>query len=503
MVRRFIAPILRLLAFILILISPILLAAIAHAEGTSLVALRPVTLAERSADRYPQGAFVRKSAPATLLERRDGKLLVETPSPKGPARGWADASAFAVLDDPELPIEGLLENARRQLNQKERPVLTAAYLREVLRRDPSRVDGWGLLGETGELLAATSRPGEGGVPPSDVTLASLWGVNVIPTPDGKGYRYDGEAWRRLIALSPPPDVAEGARLRLLMKSGPLVDPKNPTDLKAVSIREKDLGEFLASFPSSTRRIPFLLERARLLTVLAQASFSKGDFDAAQTSRDTAIEAASEVSSSAPDAARKRTAERLIARLTKSFPRRGQSEKPVVGSTGFRAAFLQRNGKTVLTVTRPDGRDAIQPYIVTGADPATLAFDPTGTKLVWDESPVPGRRRTRLLDLSKARLFEPAAFAEPELLSASPGSGPGSTPSEPADRYTTFVGFSPDGRLILVVFEGFTPDGVRIARRHFLCDVEGKGRPLLVDRPYSAPGVVDWARLQALTEKLSG
>src|SRR5260221_6249966 len=115
MVRRIVAPILRLLAFILILISPVLLAAIAHAEGTSLVALRPVTLAERPTDRSPQGVTVKKSAPATLLERRDGKVLVETPSSKGPARGWADETAFTVLDDAGLPIERLLENAKRQL----------------------------------------------------------------------------------------------------------------------------------------------------------------------------------------------------------------------------------------------------------------------------------------------------------------------------------------------------------------------------------------------------
>jgi hypothetical protein len=169
---------------------------------------------------------------------------------------------------------------------------------------------------------------------------------------------------------------------------------------------------------------------------------------------------------------------------------------------MRAQFVAKGGVTLLVVTRSDGRDAIQPYTVVGADPASLAFDATGKKLVWDEAPTAGRRRTRLLDLTRARVIEPAAAAEPELLSlGAPGQSSGSGPGE--DRYTTSLGFSPDGRLLLVVCEGFTPDGLRIPKRHVLCDTEGVRRPVLVDRPYSAPGVVDWSRLQQITERLSG
>jgi hypothetical protein len=177
-----------------------------------------------------------------------------------------------------------------------------------------------------------------------------------------------------------------------------------------------------------------------------------------------------------------------------------SEKPVVSAAGLRAQFVSRGGATLLVVSKPDGRDAIQPYAVVGADPASLAFDATGRKLVWDEAPVSGRRRTRLLDLSRARVFDPAAAAEPELLAS------GGTPAPDAgsaDRYTTSLGFSPDGRLLLVVCEGFTADGTRIPRRHVLCDVEGGKRPVLVDRPFSAPGVVDWARLAQMSDRLSG
>jgi hypothetical protein len=209
-----------------------------------------------------------------------------------------------------------------------------------------------------------------------------------------------------------------------------------------------------------------------------------------------------VPATTPDVGGGRAADRLVARLTKSLPRRVVSDRPVVSASGLSARFVAKGGATLLVVTRGDGRDAIQPYPVVGADPASLAFDATGRKLVWDEAPSAGRRRTRLLDLVRARVVEPAASAEPEILSAATAPAAGRRAGG-EDRYTTSLGFSPDGRLLLVVCEGFTPDGVRIPKRHVLCDTEGERRPVVVDRPYSAPGVVDWNRLQQMTERLSG
>jgi hypothetical protein len=243
-----------------------------------------------------------------------------------------------------------------------------------------------------------------------------------------------------------------------------------------------------------------LERAKLLTFLAENAIRTGDAESFPGYRDAAIESASEVSATAPDAARRRSADRIVARLTKSLPKRVVSEKPVVAPGGYRAQFVAKGGTTVLVVTRPDGKDVIQPYTVVGADPASLAFDSTGRRLVWDEAPVSGRRRTRLLDLARSRVFDPAAAAEPELLAAT---GTPAPDAGSADRYTTSLGFSPDGRLLLVVSEGFTADGIRIPKRHVLCDVEGGRRPVLVDRPFSAPGVVDWVRLAQMAERLSG
>ncbi|HSB36691.1 MAG TPA: hypothetical protein VLH41_07420, partial [Thermoanaerobaculia bacterium] len=229
---------------------------------------------------------------------------------------------------------------------------------------------------------------------------------------------------------------------------------------------------------------------------------RGAADAAQASRDAALEAVSEASVVAPDAARKRGADRLIARLTKSFPRKLASDRPAASPAGYRAAFVARGGRTFLTVTRSDGRDAIQPLPIAGADPTTLAFDATGHRLAWDESPEPGRRRTRVLDLSRAVVVEPAASAEPQLVAVAGSPSAGSDPAA-ADRYSTFLGFSPDGRHLLVVLEGFTADGTRIPRRHVLCDAEGKTRPVVVERPFSAPGVVDWGRVTAASARLSG
>jgi hypothetical protein len=510
MFRRYLAPVLRLLAFLGLLASPLLLAAIARGEavenaalrGTRLVALRSVVLSDRPDDRAARGGRVVASAPATLLERTGGKVLVTSPGWGGAVavKGWCDASAFFVLDDPATKPEDLVRNARLLLDARDRPVLAAAYLGEAVRRDATNAEAFELLGHAGELLAQGARPTEDGRAPSSVHVAGLWGVQVIPAGDGRTWRYDGDAYRRAIALAPPADLAERVRLRLLTSCGPLTDGRGVFDPNAASKREKDIGEFLASFPASGRRTVLQLERARLLTSLAENAARTGDAEAFAGLRDAAIEAASEVSSTATDPARRRGADRLVARLTKSLPKRVVSEKPVVSAGGLRAQFVAKGGTTYLVVTKPDGRDAIQPYAVAGADASSLAFDATGRRIVWDEAPVSGRRRTRLLDLARARVFDPAAAAEPEILVAG---GAASPDPGAADRYVTSIGFSPDGRLLLVVFEGFTADGARIPKRHVLCDVEGGHRPVLVDRPFSAPGVVDWARLAQMTERLSG
>lgn len=514
MFRRTIAPLLRLLAFLGLLASPLLLAAIARAEegagapsgaapaGTRLVALRSVVVSDRPDDRVARGGRVAASAPATLVERSGGKVLVTSPGWGGSVgvKGWADASAFFVLDDPQTKAVDLVRNARLLLDARDRPVLASAYLVETLRREPRNVEAWELLGRAGELLAQGAHPGADGRAPSSVAVASLWGVGVVPAGDGRSFRYDGDAYRHAIALDPPADLAERARLRLLTACGPLTDASGAFDAKAASRREKDVGEYLASFPSSSRRTTLQLERARLLTRLAENAARTGDADAFPGYRDAAIGCASEVSATAPDASRRRAADRLVARLTKSLPKRVVSEKPVVSVGGVRAQFVARGGATLLVVTRPDGRDVIQPFVVAGADPASLAFDSTGRRLVWDEAPISGRRRTRLLDLERARVFDPAAAAEPEIL-ATGAAGPQDAAA--ADRYTTSLGFSPDGRLLLVVCEGFTAEGTRIPKAHVLCDVEGGRKPVVVDRPFSAPGVVDWARLEHLGERLSG
>jgi hypothetical protein len=513
MLRRYVAPILRLLAFLGLLASPLLLAAIARAEetaappgvalpGTRLVALRSVVLSDRPDDRVPRGGRVAASAPATLVERSGGKVLVTSPGWGGSVavRGWADASAFFVLDDAETKPEDLVRNARLLLDARDRPVLAAAYLGEAVRREPGNAEAFELLGHAGELLARSAHSADAGRAPSSVQVAALWGVGVVPAGDGRTFRYDGEAYRRAIALAPPADLAERVRLRLLTACGSIADGHGAFDPKAASRREKDLGEFLASFPESSRRTSLQLERARLLTSLAENAARTGDAEAFPGFRDAAIASASEVSATASDLGRRRAADRLVARLTKSLPRRVVSEKPVVSPGGLRAQFVARNGATLLVVTKPDGRDAIQPFTVVGADPASLAFDSTGRRLVWDEAPVSGRRRTRLLDLARARVFDPAAAAEPEILAA--GGGPVADAAS-ADRYTTSLGFSPDGRLLLVVCEGFTADGIRIPKRHVLCDVEGGMRPVLVERPFKAPGVVDWSRLEQMSERLSG
>ena len=101
MVRRFVAPILRLLAFLGLLASPLLLAAIARAagpeagepDGRNLVALRSVVLGDTPADRFGRGGRVAASAPVTLLETNGSRVLVTSPAwgSSAAVRGWAES----------------------------------------------------------------------------------------------------------------------------------------------------------------------------------------------------------------------------------------------------------------------------------------------------------------------------------------------------------------------------------------------------------------------------
>lgn len=526
LLRRYVAPILRLVIALVILSLPILLAALAsQVKGETpsptpapappttgavepaaphlLVALRGTGLRERAGGRGAVVARLLPSAPAALVEKRLDAWLVEAETPQGVVRGFAEAGSFLLLDDPAVSLDDLLGQARLTAQHGDRPVLAAALLYEVLRRDGARLEAYRLLGGVGEELAKRSRPGEGGRAPVSVELAARWGVRLVPLPNGSGYRYDGEAWRRLIAQNPPAELAEEARLRLLSQCGPSVDVASSDDA-TLRARERDLGEYLASFPTSPRRTGFLLERARILAALAERHVRAGRIEESQPLREGATEAAAEVVSSASEPARRRAADRLLTRLSKSFPKRPVSERPAVSSAGLTAAFVVRSGQTYLEVVRRDGKPAIQPYAVQGPDPSSLTFDPTGQRLVWDEVPALGRRRTRLLDLATARLTEPAAPMEAELLTL-PSSAPGAPASAPptlSDRYTTFLGFSPDGTRLLVVAEAFTSDGGRLPRRHVLCDATGGRPPVLVERPFSAPGTVDWPRLVA-AERTSG
>src|SRR5262245_28357706 len=97
MLRRVVAPILRLLLAIAILAVPLLLAAIANADDgpQTFVSLRPVALATR-AGGAGSGPVLPASSVASLVERRGEQLCVEASG----RRGWAEASAFLALDDP-------------------------------------------------------------------------------------------------------------------------------------------------------------------------------------------------------------------------------------------------------------------------------------------------------------------------------------------------------------------------------------------------------------------
>ncbi|HKC23756.1 MAG TPA: hypothetical protein VKF32_03390 [Thermoanaerobaculia bacterium] len=489
--RRYVSPVLRLLLALFILALPLLLAALAQAEESApraLVTLRPVTLGARPRERTPSGPRLGASAPATRVDGKDGALLVEASVAGRTVRGWADASAFLALDDPATTVSSLVEEARLFLAQGDRTVLAIAVASEAARRDAASVEAWSVLGASAERLASTCPSGS---EDSCIARGRLFGVGLVR--GERGLKYDGEAYRRVLALAPSPEVAEETRLKLLA-SGREVGPESG-DEAALSRRAGEIGELLTSFPSTRRRVPLLLERARLLAAAAHARGKAGRAAEADAARDAAIEAASEVAATAEEPARRRAADRLLLRLTRSFPRAIASERPVVSARGARAAFVARGGRSFLEVHQPDGRLLVQPYPVASPDPATLAFDPSGTRVAWDEVPRLGRRTTRLLDLSAARVTSPAAAAEGEVVRI----GGAEDAESRSDRYTSFVSFSPDGASLLVVTEGFSADGARLPRRHVLCDVEGRRGPRVVAHPFSAPGAVDWERLARAAE----
>jgi hypothetical protein len=489
--RRYVSPVLRLLLALFILAVPLLLAALAQAAETeprALVTLRKVPLAARPKERFPSGPALAASSPATRLEARDGWLLVVAEEDGNKKTGWAEASAFLVLDDPAVAIEELLSRGSLFLAQGDRPALAIALASEAVRRDAARVDAWRLLGAAAEQLAASCRATADGSAPACVRSAARWGVALVQAGRPQGaFRYDGAAYRRLLALAPPPEVAEPAHVALLA-CGPTVDPDGAEEA-ALERRAADVGEYLAAFPASRKRVPYLLERARLLAALAQARGRRGDGAAAQAARDGAIESASEVAATADETRARRAADRLLLRMTRSFPKAPSPATGVVSPRGLTASFVERAGRTFLEVKRADGRPAIQPYPVNVPDPSTLVFDASGARLAWDEVPRLGRRTTRLLDLALARVTSPAAAAEGEVVRI----GGGEAESR-SDRYTSLVSFSPDGASLLVVTEGFSADGVRIPRRHVLCDAAGQRPPRVVSRPFASPGAVDWERL---------
>jgi hypothetical protein len=482
---------LRLLLALFILALPLLLAALAQAEEPApraLVTLRPVTLGARPRERTPSGPRLNASAPATRVDAKDGALLVEAEVAGRTVRGWADASAFLALDDPAATVASLVEKARLFLAQGDRPLLAIAVASEAARRDAASVDAWSALGASAEQLASTclSRSEE-----SCLARGRLFGVTLVR--GTRSLKYDGAAYRRILALAPPAEVAEESRLKLLA-AGREVEPESAGEA-AMNGRAAEIGELLSSFPATRRRVPLLLERARLLAAVAQVRSKAGRAGEADAARDAAIEAASEVAATAEEPGRRRAADRLLLRMTRSFPKTVVSERPVVSARGARAAFVSRGGRTFLEVQQPGGKPLVQPYPVASPDPATLAFDPSGTRLAWDEVPRLGRRTTRLLDLSAARVTSPAAAAEGEIVRI----GGAEEAESRTDRYTSFVCFSPDGASLLVVTEGFSAEGVRLPRRHVLCDAEGRRGPRVVTHPFSAPGAVDWERLARAAE----
>ena len=362
---------------------------------------------------------------------------------------------------------------------------------------------WELLGHAGELLAQGARAGEDGRAPSSVLVARPLGRQrgsgrrrpVVPVrrrglPPRDRARSAGGP-RRARAPAPPDGVRlDHGRPRRVRPEGGLPPREGSRGVPRVvpGLAAPDVPAARARAPPDVargERRPHGRRRGVPGPIATRPSRPR---PRSRPPRPTPRAGAWPTASSPASRSRSRSA--------------SCSEKPVVSAGGLRAQFVSKGGATLLVVTRP-GRQGRHPAVSRSWAPT-----PRASRSTPRAGSSCGTRRLRRAaagrgsSTSGARAsFDPAAAAEPEILVSAGGCH--RADAGRADRYTTSLGFSPDGRLLLVVCEGFTADGTRIPKRHVLCDVEGGRRPVLVDRPFSAPGVVDWTRLAQVSDRLSG
>ena len=397
------------------------------------MSLRGLVLAERPNDRWPAGARLPASAPATLLEARDGKLLVEAviSGRPGHAAGPTRAPSSSSTGRSQS-VAALVASAHLLLAANDRPVLTAAYLREAVAARPVERRGVGppRPGRRAARGVGPARRGREARPRRRARGAS--GASGSSRDRTAGATdTTATAYRR--AHRPRAlraDLAEEARLRLLIACGPVGGPEAPGRPAGRRTAREGPGRV-------PRVVPRLAAPRRRSCSSARASCrrsrrappSRATPRPRRPPRRARIEAASEVSATTPDAARSGAADRLVARLTKSFPRTVESEKPVVSAAGRARHVRREGGKTLLDVTRPDGRDAIQPYPVRGADPATLAFDADRQRSSrGTRRPSRAAAGRALLDLSRAASSSPprspSRSSSPSPAPRGPGADPG-------------------------------------------------------------------------------
>ena len=468
MFRRVIAPILRLLAFLGLLASPLLLAAIARAEARRGESLSPARASSRSVPSssrtarttaWPAVGASRRARRRRSSSARAGKVLVTSPGWGGSVavKGWAtrrrSSSSTTSRRRPRTSCGTRVSSSTRATGPSSR----AAYLGEAVRREPANAEAWELLGHAGELLAQGARPAARTAARRPRSSSPASGASqVVPAGDGRSFRYDGEAYRRAIALAPPADLAERVRLRLLTACGSITDGRGAFDPKAASRREKDLGEFLASFPASTapdvaparaRAPPDVARRerrahgrrrgrsrpARRRHRVRLRGVRDRDRPCAPARGGPARRPPHEVAS---EARRVREARRLGGRPARAVRLEGRRDAP-------RRDAARRQGRDPAVPGRR--RRPREPRVRRHGPEARVG---RGARLgpPQDARPRP-RPRARLRPGRSRRAGDPRL-------------GRALAPRTPATPTATRrpSGFSPDGRLLLVVCEGFTADG---------------------------------------------
>jgi len=473
MVRRYVAPILRVVLFLLILMTPSSSRRSPEGGDRGRFLVTPPEPRPRgeAGDRWPGGPRLPASAPAKLLEARDGKFSWRRPREKD-REGWPRPAPSSSWTGPSRSSRRW-SRARSSFSPRttgpsfRRPISArrSGATPRVPRPGSSSADG---------RAGSRRRRASGRTPPNAPASSRPSGRAAAPAPDdGHSVRRRGvPAGDRAFAGAGDGRGGEAQASPLLRTPG----RSEGADLSARAARA-DLGEYsLRSLVRGVRVPDGALPppgRAR------RRHAKRGAAEAALASRDAASTRRRRRPSWRPTR-EKRSADRLNSPPDEVL--RASSSPTAAASpaaTGQRSVCPRRPDAPDRDAERRARRDSAAP--IAGADPTTLAFDATGIRLAWTN------RRSRGVAGPASSTSRVPSWSSPRPApnrSSSRWRGarrPEARPRRTGIRPFSLLARRPAPLVVLEVSRRRHAD----PRRHVLCDTEGKARPVVVERPFCA------------------